>query len=180
MKDKERHGWDNECLNTGGMPVSLRQRKKSVLFCTFFVVVLVCAGGVFWGLRGRTPEEYTLQLRPPSLMLVCYYLEEGDCISTEEVFVTPLSEIQNEADYAPVNPQSRALPEQHCIRLVRPDGKEERLLQYSFLKTAKDSYRVNIAENLVKFTETVAHYGGGEYQPIAYGENWYVAFTKWY
>lgn len=158
----------------------LRKGRKVAWLCICFAGILVCVGGVFWGLWGRTPEGYAPQQRPPSLMLVCYYLEEEDCISTEEVFVKPLSEIRNEAEYAPVNPQSRALPEQHCIRLVRSDGREERLLQYLFLRTAKDTYRVNIAENLVKFTETIAHYDGGEYQPVAFGENWYVAFTTWY
>ena len=69
---------------------------------------------------------------------------------------------------------------QYTVHARRANGTtdcEDTILRYTIVRTGEDTYRVNFAENMVKFTREF-QYRGEDFLMVMRGEFWYAMVAK--
>jgi hypothetical protein len=158
-------------------------KKKQIIFlsCGILLSIIICSLAIIHILLSKRYGSISrLTLREPCLMMVYYNHDDNHLTTNEEVSLLPLNEIQTNFELTTGSNKRIRLPIFHAMTVVYEDGKQEQLIAYSAVKTDDNTFRINIADNAVKFTMNDVKYNGETYLSITHGENWYMAFTRRY
>lgn len=111
-------------------------------------------------------------------MVMHYSVDSKGCPSQEEGMGGPLKNVESEEwlktrELAP-------FPMQYTVHARGANGTtdcEDTILRYTIVRTGEDTYRVNFAENMVKFTREF-QYRGEDFLMVMRGEFWYAMVAK--